>query len=365
MDIRTGQPSFDDDELNYVLDAVKSEWVTMGYYVKEFERKFAEYVGAKHAIAVNSGTAALHLALVALGIGEGDEVIVPATTFVATANAVTYTGATPVIVDVNKHDWCIDIDKAEQAITARTKAIIPVHLYGATCDLTELHVLAQEHNLFIVEDAAEALGARWNGHHVGTFGEIGCFSFYGNKTITTGEGGMVVTDDDELANLMRLYRGQGQSDRRYWHEVVGFNYRMTDLQGALGVAQMGKLEQFLQARHRLLKVYSDHLSANCEVQEVSLNSTHGAWAMAVLFPSVSKRLQVQNQLTINGIETRPIFYALNDLPPYLDSTFNHVAIKLNVQGLVLPLHPGMTNDDVKRICEIINGVVDDYEEKSA
>src|SRR5581483_301487 len=251
------EPFLGDEELRYVAECVQTGWVSSaGKFVRRFEELFAELFEVEHAVAVSNGTTALHLALLALGIGPGDEVIVPALTFVATANAVTYCGATPVFADSEPTTWNIDPELAAAAVTPRTKAIVAVHLYGHPADLDPLLELGVP----VVEDAAEAHGARYRGRPVGSLGAVGTFSFYGNKIVTTGEGGMVVTDRADLAARVRQLRDHGMDpDRRYWHPVLGFNYRLTNLQAALGVAQLEKLDAILERKARLAELYAEGL----------------------------------------------------------------------------------------------------------
>lgn len=250
MHIALAQPHLTGNEYKYLIDAFLSTWISSaGKYITQFEESFSDYCGVKFGVAVSNGTTALHLALAALEIGEGDEVIVPDITFAATINAVIYTGATPVIVDIEEDSWCIDPDEIEKAITSKTKAIIPVHIYGQPCDMGRICDIAIKNNLYIVEDCAEAHGAAWNGQKVGSFGTISCFSFFGNKVITTGEGGMCITNDEQLNEKMRILRDHGMSkSRRYYHEILGFNYRMTNLQAAIGVAQVERIEDILEWR---------------------------------------------------------------------------------------------------------------------
>ena len=240
MRLPIAEPSLGEKELSYVTECILTGWVSSaGKFVTRFEEIFAEFCGTQHAITTSSGTTALHLALLALGIGPGDEVIVPSLTFIATANAVTYTGASPVFIDSELETWNLDPNLIEEFITPRTKAIIPVHLYGHPVNMAAIVEIAQRHGLVVVEDAAEAHGAKYQGRRVGGIGDLGIFSFYGNKIVTTGEGGMVVTNRADLAEKIRILRGHGMSpERRYWHPVLGYNYRMTNLQAALGVAQM-------------------------------------------------------------------------------------------------------------------------------
>ncbi len=250
------------NELKYVTDAVSSSWISSnGKYIDLFENEFANYLGVKHAIAVSNGTVAIHLALLALNIGKGDEVIVPNLTYIATANAVSYVNATPVFADSEADTWNINPECIEKLITPKTKAIIPVHLYGNPCNMDKIATIAKNHNLYIIEDAAEAIGSQYHGKKTGSFGLISTFSFYGNKTITTGEGGMVATNDDELASKIRLFKGQGMSfTKRYWFDVIGYNYRMTNMQAAIGHAQMERINDLVNAKRQNARHYNRFLN---------------------------------------------------------------------------------------------------------
>jgi perosamine synthetase len=254
------EPALNGNELDYVADCIASGWISSkGQYVQRFEAAMAHFCDVSHAVAVSSGTSALHLALLALGVGPGDEVIVPALSYVASANPVVYTGARPVFVDVNYSTWNLDLRQLEHRITSRTKAIIPVHLYGHPVNMDALMAIASEHGLWVVEDACEAHGAEVGGRRVGSIGHIGCFSFYGSKLITTGEGGMLTTDVDDLASTARLLRNQACAGEPYWHSHVGFSYRLTNLQAAVGLAQLERAERFVEARRRIRCLYDELL----------------------------------------------------------------------------------------------------------
>ena len=245
-------PVLNGRETEYVMECMRTSWISsVGRFVTEFERGFADFCGVRHAVATNNGTTALHLALVAIGIKPDDEVIVPSLTYIASANAVKYCGATPVFVDNDPVTFNIDPAAVEAAITERTKAIIPVHLYGHMADMDVLIEIATKHDLLIVEDAAEAVGARYKGRRAGSLGTCATFSFFGNKILTTGEGGMVTTNDGELAERLKLLRGQGMDpQRRYWFPEIGYNYRMTNLAAAIGLGQLENIEHHLSADRR-------------------------------------------------------------------------------------------------------------------
>ena len=256
------EPSLEGNEERYLLDAFRSTWISSaGKYIELFEKAFCNFVGVKHGIAVATGTAALHLALAAIGVGRGDEVLVPDFTFPATANAVLYTGAVPVLVDIEDNKFTIDWRKLEQKINSKTKAIIPVHILGRPCEMEPILEIADKYDLFVIEDAAEAHGAEYKGKQVGSIGDIGCFSFFGNKIITTGEGGMCVTGNKTLLEKMKILRDHGMSpEKKYWNEMVGFNYRMTNLQAAIGLAQMEQIETFIERKRQMAIHYSKLLN---------------------------------------------------------------------------------------------------------
>src|SRR5271166_6478706 len=260
--IPVSQPALSQLEIDYVTDAMKSGWVSsLGAYIDAFEKKFAHYCGTQYAVSVCNGTVGLHLALKTLGVGEGDEVIVPDLTFVDTANAVVTARGIPVIVDVCRDTYCIDPAAIIKAITPSTRAIIPVHLYGHPANMAAIIDIAREHNLYVIEDAAEAHGASINGVRVGGFGNCGVFSFYGNKIITSGEGGMITTNDLSFYTKARLLRDHAMSKEvRYWHTEIGYNYRITNLQAALGLAQLEQIDDFLKYRNTLLLQYKEQLA---------------------------------------------------------------------------------------------------------
>lgn len=342
------KPSLSGMELDLVSECFADNQLTHGPMVQRFEKQFAEYVGAPFALACSSGTTALHLALLALNIGPGDEVLVPDVSFVATANAVSYTGATPVLVDIEPLTWSMNLKKASEAITDRTKAIIIVHLYGQPADMDNVARLAHKHNLRIVEDAAEGLGGNWNGCALGTMGDIGTFSFYGNKILTTGEGGMCVTPDVNLLTKMRHYRGQGQHPMvRYFHTTVGYNYRMTDVQAAIGVGQLDNLDSRVQDRWRIFKFYDTAFGA---WKERTTLPGAAPWLYTLELPHTVDPIAVGAELLQKGIETRPIFVPMHKLPMYEQSDDNFPeSCALHQRGLSFPTYNGLTADNVQEI----------------
>ncbi len=347
------QPDLSGNEKRYVLECLDSTWISSkGRFIGEFEERFAAYTGAAYAVSVCNGTVALHLALVTLGIGPGDEVIVPTLTYIAAANAIAYTGATPVFVDSLPDTWQMDPADVRRKLTPRTKGILSVHLYGHPCDIEALEALAREHGLFLIEDCAEAFGSRFRGHHVGTFGDLGCFSFFGNKTITTGEGGMVVTSDKTLFERARHFKGQGLADHReYWHDVIGYNYRMTNICAAIGVAQLERANDVLAGKHRLAKAYRkqlagvpvDMLGETCDVSS-------SFWMISILVPDAADRDPLRRHLAERGIETRPVFAPVHTMPMYAGKAGRHpVAEDLSSRGLNLPSWQGLSADQVEHI----------------
>jgi perosamine synthetase len=356
--IHVSEPVLHGNERKYVLEALEGNRLSMGPFVERLEAAFAAYVGTRHAIAVSSGTAALHLALLALGVGPGDEVIVPALTFVATANAVRYCGAKPVIVDVDPETWCMDVSWMRRYCSQRTKAIVPVHLFGHPAAAAAWASLGYP----IVEDAAEALGASLCGHRAGSLGKIGCFSLYGNKIVTCGEGGVVTTDDDDLAERLRLYRGQGQGERRYYHEVIGYNYRLTDLQAAVALAQLETIEWHLRQRERVAYLYHTELPLGVTVQLLTHGARPANWMVAVKLPGGSgpapvTPTMVAERLAAKGIETRPMFTPLHLLPMYQDGVSRPVAEDICHRGLCLPTHAALSEGDVRTVCEALREAI--------
>lgn len=360
--IPIAEPALGEEELSNVIEAVKSGWISsQGKFIPEFEQAFARYCGVKHGVATANGTVALHLALEALGIGRGDEVIVPTLTFVATANAVRYTGATPVLVDCHPDYWCIDPGLFEKAITPRTRAVIPVHLYGHPCDMGAIMDRAGRHGLYVIEDAAEAHGAEHKGQKVGSFGDISCFSFFGNKIITTGEGGMCLTNNDELASRMRILRDHGMNPaRRYWHDVVGFNYRMTNLQAAVGVAQVKKLAEFVETKRRIARWYAEGLSRMAADGTVSLHPQMTwakcvYWMYSITIPGIARtdRDRLIEKLDQQGIQTRPLFHPVHTMPPYHTPGQFAVAEEISRTGLNLPSSHRLTPAEATTVVESI------------
>lgn len=368
--IPISEPSIGKNEIDLVTRCVESGWVSsLGEYIGEFETQFSSFTEAKYGVSVFNGTVALHLALVALGIKEGDEVIVPSLTFIATANSVLYTGATPIFVDSEMETWNMDPEDIERKITSKTKAIIVVHLYGHPAQMDKIKKIAKKHNLFIIEDAAESHGAEYKGRKVGSIGTVGCFSFYGNKIITTGEGGIAVTNNKKLAESMRFLKDHAMSTtKKYYHPLLGFNYRMTNIQAALGVAQMKSLKKFIERKRDIAMLYNSQLK---NISGITLQN-EAPWAKAVYWmysilitpKSGITRDTLALKLKKEGIDSRP-FFIPNHQMPYFPSAVRKqkfpVAQKLSQQGINLPSSVLVTDEQIIHICKVIKKILSQYE----
>lgn len=346
-------PDLSGNERRYVAEAVETSWISsIGPFVDRFEAALRDAIGTPHAIPVSNGTVALHLALHCLDIGPGDEVIVPTFTYIASVNSIRQTGATPVLADVRQDDWLLDINKLEELVTPRTKAIMPVHLYSAVCD-PQINEFARTRGLKIVEDCAEVLGTTKGGKHVGTDCDVATFSFFGNKTVTTGEGGAVITNNDELAARMRKVKGQGQSrTQRYWHDELGFNYRMTNICAAIGCAQLERLDSILARKRQISRLYRDALAnSGAEFQFVPDDVEMSEWLVTLLLPRGVDRDQVMATLSEEGIDSRPAFYCAHQMPMYRSDKSFPVAEDIARRGISLPSYPALSDDTVVRIAE--------------
>ncbi|OIQ12543.1 LegC family aminotransferase [Neomoorella thermoacetica] len=352
-------PNISELERDYILKALASGYVSSaGPLVREFEQRFAAYLGIGHAVAVVNGTAGLHLALKLLGIGPGDEVIVPALTFIATVNPVVYVGARPVVVDVDPRTWNLDPAAIEKAITKHTRAIIPVHLYGNPADMDAILGLAREYGLYVIEDATEALGSTYKGKKAGTFGHIGVFSFNGNKIITTGGGGMLVTEDPELARRARILVNQGREpgEIEYEHKEIGFNYRLTNLQAALGLAQLERLPEFLATKRRNAAIYCRELRNISGIgwQEETPGAESNWWLFSIVVYKEKyglDRQKLMKHLQNRGIQVRPLFKPVNLQQCYKAYSFNHcpTAKALYTKGLNIPSASFLQEKEIIRV----------------
>src|SRR5688500_1574160 len=353
---------FDEAESLAVQSVLKSRWLTMGKVTQEFEATFAAHVQAKHAIAVTNATAALHLACLALGLGPGDEVIVASLTFVATANAVRYVGATPIFADViSSDDLNISPKAIESLVNARTRAIMVVHYAGYPCDMEAILSIAKQHNLFVIEDAAHAVGSELDGRPLGTWGDVGCFSFFSNKNMTTGEGGMMTTNNDDLAQKLNRLRSHGMTsltwDRHkghaYSYDVIdlGYNYRIDEIRAAIGLAQLSKVERNNERRRSLTQIYRDALQELAPQVAVPFQSHMGktsAHIMPILLPQETKRKEFIDSMKENGIQTSIHYPPIHTFTAYKDTMSWDLSVTEDVakREITLPLYPAMSNDDV-------------------
>jgi len=356
--IPLAEPVLTGNEKKYLQECLDTGWISgSGKFVDGFEEGFAAFCGAAHGVAIVNGTAALHVALLALGIGPGDEVIVPDLTYIASANAVTYCGARPIFADVDPATWTLNPQDVARKLSPRTKAIMPVHLYGHPVDMDPILDLAKAHNLYVVEDAAEAHGAEYKGRRVGTLGDIGVFSFYGNKIITTGEGGMIVTNNGDIASRSRLLKGQGMDpEHRYWFPIIGYNYRMTNMQAAIGLAQLERIEWFIERRREVAGWYDAALKSLPVQKPVEADwAKNSYWLYSICVNEEIDRDLLMTHLLERGVETRPFFYPMHKMPPYRDAPqeATPVATRLAAQGLSLPSSANLTKEDVAYIARVL------------
>ncbi len=367
MKVPVNAPVLTDASKRYVADAMDSGWVSSaGKYIEEFEQAFAKYIGVKHAITVTSGTAALHIALRSLNIRAGDEVIIPDFTMIASVTAVLYCGATPVFVDVDPETYNLDITKLEAAITSKTKAIMPVHVYGHSVDMDPLLVIAKKHKLAVVEDAAEAHGGTYKGRKCGSMGTINAFSFYGNKIITTGEGGMITTDDDDLAELSRSLKDLAHVEgHRFLHDKLGYNYRMTNLQAAVGLGQLEHIDDFLTTKQWMADEYAKRLS---DIPGLRLPITKDYaknvyWMYAVLVDEQlgMSRDELCSKLKEGGVDTRDFFLPCHSQPIVQELVSSKGAFPITddiaKRGFYLPSGLALTPEQIAYVCDTVRSVV--------
>ena len=363
MRLELDAPNVGELEKEYITRTIDSGYIsTFGPFVSEFEVKFAAYLGTKRAISTQSGTAALHVTLHELGIGKGDEVIVSALTFIATVNPIVYVGATPVFVDVNSQTWNIDPEEIKSKINKKTKAIIPVHLYGNPCEMDKIMEIAEERGIHVIEDATESLGAKYKKKYTGTFGNAGCFSFNGNKTITTGGGGMVVGNDIVRMDHIKFLVNQARDEAKgYYHPEVGFNYRLTNIEAALGLAQMEKLENFSEKKKLYNQIYRKELSdIECvSFQKESEGAESSWWLTCVRFDKGVDVNVIQSELKKREIPTRRLFMPVTEFPPY--ANLKNGTLKnchdIYETGLCLPSSTRNSVEDIQYVCEAIKGLL--------
>jgi perosamine synthetase len=356
------KPYLGEKEKEYLIKAFSSTWISGGEFVDKFESDFSSIIGGKYTVTTSNGTTALHLALLAAGIGPGDEVIVPAFTFVAPANVTIQTGAKPVFVAIDPQTWCIDADEVRKAITPSTRAIIPVHVYGNVCEMDTLVRIAEDSGIYIIEDTAEAVFSKYRGRYAGSFGNLGCFSFQATKTITTGEGGAVVTDDEELYKQMRILRSHGmRENKRYWHDVVGYNYRLTNLQAALGCAQLANRDWLTGEKKRIYNRYFGNLSGipGIHFQHIADYVEPVIWAVALKIDQdyfKGDRDFLITELLKRKIETRPGFYPFSMMPLY--TAESNILVESIARNIIsLPSYVTLSDETIDFICSQVKDLM--------
>lgn len=354
------KPSITGLEIRYASDAAANGWGEHCYeYIQRFERQFREHLGVRHAIATSSGTGALHMGMAGLGIGTGDEVILGDINWIASAAPITHLGATPVLVDVLEDSWCLDPAKVEAAITPRTRAILAVHLYGNLCELDALLDIGRRHGIPVIEDAAEAIGSVWHGRRAGSLGAFGAFSFHGTKTITTGEGGMFVTDDDALYERVLTLSNHGRArgeTRQFWPERIGFKYKMSNVQAAIGCAQLERIDELIAGKRRVFERYSCALAG----LPLSMNpeppgTTNGYWMPTIVVDDgvPFDRGALLSAFKANDIDGRVFFWPLSTIPPLRHETSHKVSDSLASRALNLPSYHDLNDADALRVTSIV------------
>jgi perosamine synthetase len=357
-------PSITEKEVAYIAEAARDGWhENYLKYIKLFEERFAAHSQRKFALATSSGTGALHLAYLALGVGEGDEVIVPNVTWIASIDPAVHMGAVPVFADIERDTWCIDPDDIERRITEKTKAILVVHLYGHMADMDRILAIAERHGVAVLEDAAQAVGATYKGKPAGSFGDISAVSFTGTKTMVTGEGGMVLTDDENLYRSAALYNDHCQDpEKRFWNLDLGYKYKMSNIEAACGLAQLERLDELVAKKRQIFSWYERRLSEypqiqlNCE----RLGTTNGYWMSTIIVDSALgvEKAALMERLGEHGIQTRPFFYLLSELPPFAQETDTPVAQDIAPRGINLPSAHDLTEDDVDYVCSALVSVLE-------
>ena len=369
-------PSITQKEIDYVTEAVKSAWYdNANYYNEKFESNFKSYVGTKYAISLPSCTSAIHLSLIALGITEGDEVIVPDITWIATSAPINYVGAIPVFADIDEKTWCITPKSFEKCITSKTKAVIVVDLYGNIPEMDKIKEIAEKHNIAIIEDAAEAMGSIYKGKKAGSLGDIGVFSFHGSKIMTTGEGGMLVTYDKDIHERCLKLRDHGRavSDKMFWNDEIGYKYKMSSLQAALGIAQLKRIEELVENKRSIFNWYKDELK---DVEGIYLNSEDEAirnnyWMVTIVWDNKKYKItkeKFMKELKQYNIDSRPFFYPLSMEPAYKELTknknytnLNPNSYKISPYAINLPCGMGMNKELVKFVCDKLKLILNTIE----
>jgi len=355
------KPTLSGNEQIYVARALSSTWISGGPFVDRFEAEFGRLCGVPYATTASNGTAAIHMALLALGIGPGDEVIVPGFAFMAAANVALHVGAQPVFTEVDSATWCMTAQDIERKLSKKTKLIVPVHTYGNVCNMDEILALANNNSIPVLEDAAEAFLSRINGRFAGTRGALGTFSFHATKTITTGEGGMVVTSDPQMHDKLFLYRNHGMRRTRYWHDLPGHNFRMTNMQAALGCAQLETIDRIIFERKRLHASYRKHLSniPGVTLQGFAPGVDAVVWAIALMLDPQAYpqgRDAVMCELQAAGVETRNGFYAASMLHHIYDCSALPICENLAQNAISLPTYCSLSDNDIQFICSVLDGL---------
>lgn len=365
------KPHITKSEKLAVLEVLSSGNLSLGPKYKEFEEKFAQKIGTKYACSVSSGTAGLHLAMIAAKIGPGDEVITTPFSFVASANSILYVGAKPIFVDIDPITYNIDPDKIEQAITPKTKAILVVHIFGQSADMIRISKIAKKHNLKMIEDACESICAEHKGQKTGTFGESAVFAFYPNKQLVTGEGGMIITDNEKIYKLCSSLRNQGRKENMQWldHQYLGYNYRMNELSAALGISQLAKLDKMIKQRRIIAKLYNKYLgpySKLIEMPRTAVNNTHTWFVYVVLLKSKKlKRDKLITELAKQGISTKPYLPSIH-LFSFYKKRFGYkkgdfpIAEKISNSAIALPFYIGLKKDDIQYIVKKLIKTIESY-----
>lgn len=355
--IQMASAELDDSDIQAVLEVLHSGRLALGPKTQEFEEAMADYVGVKHGIAVSSGTAGLHVILIALGIGPGDEVLVPSFTFAASVNAILYVNATPVFVDIEPETFNVDLADLEDKVTPRTKAIMVVDVFGHPVDWDTMDAVAQQHGLLVIDDCCEALGSEYKGRKIGQFGDAGCFAFYPNKQITTGEGGLIVTDSDEIATITRSLRNQGRGTMGAWleHERLGYNYRMDEMSAALGVSQLSRLESFMAKRQNVAKLYAEKLRNSWVRPPVVKPDVRMSWFVyVVLLQEGLDRDPIMAAMERQGIPARGYFSPVH-LQPYIRKDYADVELPVTEsvakRTIALPFHNNLSEQEVDLVVE--------------
>lgn len=366
--IPVNEPFIGDRELEYVTECLRTGWISSeGRFIGEFEKRWADYCGMRYGVAVSNGTVALQAAIACLDLKQDDEVVMPTFTIISCAQAVTYNSGLPVLVDVDPRTWCMDAGQVKAKITSRTRAIMPVHIYGHPVDMDPVLELAKKYNLIVIEDAAEAHGAEYKGHKCGSMGDMGCFSFYANKIITTGEGGMVLTNNKDYAERLRSLRNLCfNKERRFYHTELGFNFRLTNIQAAIGLGQLERIDELITRKRWIGETYTEKLrdipGLQLPVEESWAKNVYWMYGIVLDESTDMDANEFANRLRSRGVDTRPFFLGMHEQPVFLNQgLFNGesypVAERIARQGLYLPSGLTLTEDQIERVCTSVKGVL--------